>query len=312
VRRLLAAVAAVVMLVAGYAIYLIRTDSKLPWESSSSRDTTAGNTTADGTTGPGNVPESTVRFNVSCVSEAEQACASADNVGESAFTIESPQSTEKAFGDKKPDAPDAWLTTSLSYQRIALVRPDLRLAGTLASSRIMVVTKSGATNPAVSCAAKLSCVAKAGRVAFPAKTTGAGLWVATSTLTSATAAGERPATVDDIADGSAVLQGLNAAKKLSPNNALSNLTSVSLLDAVVLPEAALRSISPTGVNAVPALDAAPIAFVLIVGKSVNDKQAKQLSASLKKSLLANGFDAVKTAIPTPDPGLADDINKSFR
>jgi hypothetical protein len=312
VRRLLAAIAAVVMLFAGYAIYLIRTDSKLPWESSSSRDTTAGDTKADGTNGPVNVPESTIRFNVSCVSEAEQACASADNVGESAFTIEFPQSTEKAYGDKKPDAPDAWLTTSLSYQRVSLVRPDLRLAGTLASSRIMVVTKAAAINPAVKCAAKLSCLAKAGRVAFPAKTTGAGLWVATSTLMSAIAAGEQPATIDDITDGSAVLQGLNAAKKLSPTNALSNLTSVSLLDAVVLPEASLRSVAPSGVNAVPAADTPPIAFVLIVSKKVTDKQAKQISASLTKSLLANGFDAAKGVIPTPDPGLADDINKSFR
>jgi hypothetical protein len=307
VRRLLAAIAAVAMLFAGYAIYLIRIDSKLPWESDSTRTTTAG-----GSNGPVDAPESTMQFNVSCISEAEQACASADDVGQTAFTIESPQSTEKAYGEKASDAPDAWLTTALSYQRIALVRPDLRLAGTLGSTQIMVVTKSGASNPAVTCAAKLSCVAKAGRVAFPAKNTGVGLWVAAVTMTGAIPAGEQPSTVDDIADGSTVLQGLNDAKKLSPNNALSNLTSVSLLDAVVLPEVSLRSIAPTGVNAVPAADTTPIALVLVVGKTVNDKQAKQLRSSLTKSLLANGFDPIKGTIPTPDPGLADDINKSFR
>lgn len=311
-RRLLAAIAAVVMLFAGYAIYLIRTDSKLPWESISTRTTTVDDSSGNAGDSADRGVGSALRFNVSCVSETEQACASADNVGESAFTIESPQSTEKSYGDKKSDAPDAWLTTSLSYQRIALVRPDLRLAGTLASSRIMVVTKSGASNPAITCAANLSCVAKAGRVAFPAKTTGSGLWVAAATMTTAIPTGEQPATVDDIADGSAVLQGLNAAKKIPPSNALSNLTSVSLLDAVVLPEAALRSIAPIGVNAVPAVDTPPIAFVLVVGKSVTEKQAKQLSASLTKSLLANGFDPIKGTIPSPDPGLADDINKSFR
>jgi hypothetical protein len=310
VRRLLAAIAAVVMLFAGYAIYLIRTDSKLPWESSSSREPTSGDTVGSGSTSPVNTPEATTRFNVSCVSEAEQACQSNEDLGQ--ITIESPQATEKAYGDKLADAPDAWVTTSLSYQRIALVRPDLRLAGTLASSRIMVVTKAGATNPAVTCAAKLSCVAKAGRVAFPAKTTGAGLWVAAATVTSAIAVGEQPTTIDDIAEGSAVLQGLNSAKKLQPSSALSNLTSVSLLDSVVLPEASLRSIAPTGVNAVAAVDTPPIAFVLVVSKNVTDKQAQQLTSSLTKSLRDNGFDPITAPIPTPDPGLANEIDKSFR
>jgi hypothetical protein len=301
------------MLFAGYGIYLKRTDSKFPWESSSTRPSPK----ADGSgnqTGPTGTDEaeSIMQFNVSCVPEAEDACASADNVGQTAFIIESPQLTEKAYGDKDDDASDAWLTTALSYQRIAGVRTDLRLAGTLATTRIMVVTKTGATNPAVLCAAKLSCIASARRVAFPAKTTGAGLWIAAATMTNAIPAGEQPTTIDDIAEGSAVLQGLNRAKKFAPLEALRNLTSVKLLDAVVLPEVAFRAVAPTGVIAVPAANTPPIAFVLVVGKNVTDRQAKQLQTSLTKSLRANGFDAATGAIPTPDPGLADEINKSFR
>jgi hypothetical protein len=321
VRRLLAAVAAVAMLVAGYAVYLVRTDSQLPWKSEASSTAPTGSPT----TGTGsNAGTGVMRFEVSCVPEAEDACASVDNVGESAFIIESPASTEKAYGEKADDAPDAWLTTSLGYERIRFVRRDLRLADTVASSRIMVVTRSGATNTspnsatnsaansAATCAAKLACVARAGRVAFPALSTGAGLWIATSAVESVTPTGEELSSVDDLADGPAVLQGIRTAKKLPPVEALSNLVSIRVLDAVVMPEVSLRSVSPSGVDAKPAFSAKPISYVLVVSKNVSDSQAKQLATSLQESMKANGFDPPVASTPLPNPGLANDINQRLR
>lgn len=302
-RRLLAAIVAVAMLFGGYVVYLIRTDSELPWESVS----TSSVTNPDNPSGSSSI----MQFNVSCVPETEDGCASADNVGQSAFTIETPSSTEKAFGDNSPKAPDAWLTTTLGFERIRFVRPDLKIAGHVASTRIMVVTKTGATNVAVSCAGKLACVANAGRVSFPAVDTGAGLWVATATVDTLIGPGEDPATIDDVEGASDVIQGIRTSKKSSPVEALSNLVTLRLLDAVVTTESAVRSIGPTGVELTPA-DTTPVPYVLVISKSVNSSQAKQLLTSLRASLGANGFDAPVTDLPLPTPGLANEINQRLR
>jgi hypothetical protein len=309
VRRLLAAFAAVAMLVAGYVVYLVRTDSELPWKSGTASSATPGNPDPEVT---GESRNGVMRFEVACVPETETACASVDNVGETAFIIESPASTEKAYGEKADDAPDAWLTTSLGFERVRFVRPDLRIADAVASSRIMVVTRTGASNAAASCGAKLACVAQAGRAAFPALTTGSGLWIAASAFDSVTPVGEIPSTVDDLTEGPSVLQGLRNAKKLAPVEALSNLVSIRLLDAVVLPEVSLRSVSPSGVDSKPASGAGPISYVLVVSKNVSDAQAKQLAKSLRASFLANGFDAPVASTPPPNPGLANDIYQRLR
>ena len=287
------------MLCGGYVVYLIRTDSKLPWESSS--------TSASDPQDVSDTP-SIMQFNISCVPETEQACASTDNVGQSAFTIESTASTEKAFGDNSAKAPDAWLTTALGYERIRLVRPDLKIAGKVASTRIVVVTKAGAKNIAASCTGKLACVATAGRVSFPAPETGASLWIATAAVDTLVGAGQESAALDDIDGASDVVQGIRRSKKPTPVEALSNLVSVQLLDAAVLPEAAVRSIAPSGATVTPS-DATPISYVLVVAESVSSAQAKQLVNAISASLAANGFDPPANNLPLPNPGLANDINQ---
>ena len=302
-RRLLAAIVAVAMLFGGYVVYLVRNDSKLPWESSPSTSASDPQDVSD--------TPSIMQFNISCVPETEQACASTDNVGQSAFTIERPSATEKAFGDNSSKAPDAWLTTSLGFERVRLVRRDLKVAGVVASTRVIVVTKAGATNAAVSCAGKLACVATAARVSFPAIDTGSGLWIATATVDTLVGPGREPATIDDIDGTSDVVQGIRSAKKSSAVEAFSNLVTLRLLDAVVTTESAVRSIGPTGVDVSPA-DTTPISYVLIVSKSVSSAQARQLVTSLRASLGSNGFDAPAKDIPLPTPGLANEINQRLR
>lgn len=301
-RRVLAALAAFAMLASGYLVYLGRTDRELPWSS--------GNEPTVSSDDSRPLPADTsaaMQFEISCPPEAELACAEADGVGESTFTVEGVDVTEANLGAKRDKAPDLWLTTALGFERVRYVRPDLRLVETVASSKVVVVTRTGTATPALACAAKLGCLTTAGRVAFPQLDRGDSLWISTSAIgTNVTGK-----SLDEIAGAAPRIEGLRLARRPRVVEAFSGLVSVRLYDAVVTTESSVKSVSPTGVD-VAAADAPPVVYVLLASSNVGDADGKKVAASLRVSLANNGYSAATASTELPDPGLANEINERLR
>ena len=285
-------------------VYQLRTDGDLPFRHS------GGPVIASSTDLGAESDSSTMHFSISCLPDVEHACASAENVGQSAFTIESAAATEKSLSAKTENSPVAWVTTTLNYERVRLVRPDFRVAGGLGSSALVAVTRTGSTAIPKDCLLTLACLGSRPRVSWPKSGSGASLWAATSSVQAI--AGSAPGAVipalDDIAGGSAIVTAIKGARKPAPIEAISNLTQVRLLDAAVLLGAQVKAIGPKGVTVGPT-DAPPLSFVLVVSGAVNAKQATQLVSSLTKAFAADGFDEPLNATKStlPDPGLANEI-----
>ena len=297
-RRVLAALAALLMISGGFAIWAARTGRL-------SSDTENTTVTSGDTAAAVNEP----RLTIACIPEAEAACAAISDITDVGFSVEPPSITEKQIGSKSAAAPDGWITTALGYERVRLVNDSFRDPIDVASTRIVAVTRPADTSPAATCHANLACLTLAGRVSFPnVGSSGTGLSIATTAALAGVAAGDpAPLSVDDLADGDAIVSALRRATKPSGNDPLTSLTSIHLLDAVVLPDVRVRNLAPQGVEVTPAKAAPPISLVLILPKSVSAARAKVITTSVRVSLLANGWDAPRSPRSLPNAAIANEL-----
>ncbi len=249
------------------------------------------------------------RLLIACIPEADPACPAIGDITDVGFSVEPPSITEKQIGTKSKAAADGWVTTALGYERVRLVNDSFRDPIDVASTQIVVVTRPGDTTPAATCHADLACLAQAERVSFPSITSlGSGLSIATiATLAGVPAGDVAPLSLEEIPDSDAIVSALRRATKPTGNEPLTRLTSVRLLDAVVLPEVEVRNSAPLGVEVTPAKAAPPISLVLILPKSVSAARAKAITASVRRSLRANGWDAPVSPRSFPNAGIANEL-----
>jgi hypothetical protein len=299
VRRVLAALAALIMISGGFAVWAARTG----------RFSNDSATTTIVTTGDSTVSADEPRLTIACIPEAEAACAAIGDITDVGFSVEPPSITEKQIGAKSAAAPDGWITTALGYERVRLVNDSFRDPIDVASTRIAVVTRPADTSPAATCKADLACLSSTGRVSFPSvSSSGTGLSIATTASLAGVAAGEpAPISVEEIPDGDAIVSALRRATKPSGNDPLTSLTSVRLLDAVVLPEVRVRNLAPQGVEVTAAKAAPPVSLVLILPKSVSTTRAKAIATSVRAALLANGWDVPTSPRSLPNAGIANEL-----
>ena len=171
-RRILAAVAALLMIAGGFGLWAVRT-GRFSNDKTTSVSIVPGSTT----------PTHDAPLRIACIPEAENACGSIADplVG---FSIEYPNITEPQIAAKNEAAPDGWITTALSYERVRFVNDSFADAVDVASTRIMDVTRLDDANAATACKADLGCLALASKVSFPAvNTTGTGLSISTLAAT---------------------------------------------------------------------------------------------------------------------------------
>lgn len=297
-RRILAAVAALLMIAGGFGLWAVRTGRF-------SNDKTTSVSIAPGST----TPTDDAPLRIACIPEAENACGSIADplVG---FSIEYPNITEPQIAAKNEAAPDGWITTALSYERVRFVNDSFADAVDVASTRIMVVTRLDDANAATACKADLGCLALASKVSFPAvNTTGTGLSISTLAATaSAGADGSVPVLIDDIPNADAIVAGLQrATKSFDPLNPLAKLTSIHLLDAVVLPEVRVRALRPARTAVVPTN--VRLAIVLVLSKSISSERRKAIVKVVSDTLRSNGFDPPSQPRQVINATIANDLSK---
>ena len=294
-RRILAALAALLMIAGGFGLWAARTgrfsNDKATSVSSDTAATAASND---------------VHLTIACIPETENACASISDplVG---FSVEAPTITETQIGSKGDSSPDGWITTALGYERVRLVNNSLAPAVDVGSTKVVVVTRSGGLSAAASCKADLGCLAIASKVSFPSvKASGAGLSISTLAATATIAsANSIPLSIDDLPDADAILAGLRRATKATSSDPLTSLTSIRLLDAVVLPESRVREIAPVGVTSTAT--SATVSIVLVLSKAISAERARAITKSVTDALKNNGFDPPASTRQVPNSAIANDL-----
>lgn len=285
-RRLLAAIAAVVMIAGGFLAYQARHDNANATDPATSDAT--GSEIAS----------------IWCVPEAQAACEQLPNV---TATILSPAEIEarivKAGKDPSALGVDAIVATKQWLDRWTPLSFDLKVdREAIAGTELVAVEKNGG----LGCKGDLTCLLKAGsRLSIPDLRE-----TSTGTIAAALSLQAEGATdlVDDLAPvvtsaASKVKRSL--ATPRTTIEALQALLAINLLDAVVMTRAEIESTSPANASVSPLSPAASVTVHIGV---FGNADSTSLRTELRSQLLLGKW----TANPAPDDLSSAYLNQTYK